>query len=238
MIDLKKLNLRKEMVFNLIKGKGIENQKAQVVLCMDISYSMDSLYSRGDVQDTLERIVPVAMQFDDNQEFELYLFEDNCKKHKNNVTVENVEELVQREIIGHYHFGGTNYAPPIEKIKSDYTQGGGLLSKLGFGKKSNKLKYPVYVIFITDGENSDHEETKKALRDISNHGVFFQFVGIGAASFRFLKELDSLDGRLIDNANFFQLPDLSRASDSDLYSKLFGEFPDWLKLAKQHNLID
>ncbi len=235
-IDLNKINLRKEIVLNLSKQKGIENQKAQVVLCMDISGSMSSLYTSGYVQDVIERIVPVAMQFDDNQEFELYLFQNSCKKHPNNVTLKNVDGIISREIWGKYNTGGTEYAPPIKMIQNDYASGG----KKGFFssfKKNEALEYPVYVIFITDGENSDHSETEKALKEISNHGVFFQFVGIGSAQFSFLQKLDNLSGRLIDNANFFQVQNLQTMSDNDLYSKLLGEFPDWLKLAKNHNLI-
>lgn len=236
MIDLHKINLRKEIVFNLSKQKGIENQKAQVVLCMDISGSMSRLYSSGYVQDVIERIVPVAMQFDDNQEFELYLFQNKCTKHKNNVTLKNVDGIVTREILGKYEMGGTNYAPPIEMIKKDYIGG----SKNFFSSlvsKKEPLEYPVYVIFITDGENYDHRETENALKDISNHGVFFQFIGIGKEHFQFLRKLDTLSGRLIDNANFFSVDNLQTMSDEDLYSKLLGEFPDWLPLAKKHNLI-
>lgn len=234
-INLEKLNLRKEIVFNLSKEKGIENQKAQVVLCMDYSGSMSDLYQSGYVQDVLERIVPIAMQFDDNKEFELYLFETGCKKHNRNVTLENVGGLINREIIGKYRMGGTNYAPPIKMIKDDYTAGKkGLFSAF---KKAEPLDYPVYVIFITDGNNDDKSETESILRDISNHGVFFQFVGIGNARLDFLQKLDNLSGRFIDNANFFQVQNLQSMSDNDLYGKLLGEFPDWLKLAKQNNLI-
>ena len=125
-VDLqKKLDLRKQLVLDISKKKGIENQKAQVILCLDISGSMDSLYSSGFVQQVLERIVPVAMQFDDNGEMELYLFESNCKKHGNPVTVKNVDGLIRREIYGHYEFGGTSYAPPINMIASGTAQAQG-----------------------------------------------------------------------------------------------------------------
>lgn len=232
-LDLNKLNLRKEIVLTLSKEKGIENQKAQVILCMDISGSMELMYTTGFVQEVIERLVPVAMQFDDNGEMELYLFGTSCKKHHNNVTVQNVDGIIKREILYKYDFSGTNYAPLVSMIKKHIVGSG--LSSL-FNKK--KLQYPAYVIFITDGENSDRREAEKAIQDISNNGVFFQFVGIGNASFDFLEKLDDLQGRFIDNANFFQANDLKRMSDQDLYSKLLTEFPSWLQLAKQNNLIE
>lgn len=239
-IDLKKIDLQKKIIFDLTKKIGIENQKAQVVLVMDKSGSMDHLYQSGYVQRVLERIVPVAMQFDDNQEFELYLFQNNCTKHNNNVNVKNVDGIVNREIINRYGWGGTSYAPPIKMIQEDYVPGSakksGFLS--AFSKeKTEPLKYPVYVIFITDGENSDQTEASEALKKASNYGIFFQFIGIGNENFRFLKKLDDLSGRLIDNANFFQAQDIDKMSDEELYSKLLGEFPQWLKEAKSRNLI-
>lgn len=238
-LDLTKLDERKKIVLDLVKSKGLDNQKAQVILCMDISGSMDNMYNSGFVQRAIERLVPLAMQFDDNQEMELYLFETNCRKHSRNVTVDNLSGFIRREVIGKYRFGGTNYAPPIKMIKSDIIgeHSTGFFSK--FTKSANKkLKYPVYVIFVTDGENYDVPETETVLKDISNHGIFFQFVGIGGASFDFLKKLDNLTGRFVDNANFFEVNNLDQMTDSDLYSKLLGEFPEWLKLAKDKSLIE
>lgn len=236
-LDLKKIDERKGIVLNLKKEKGIENQKAQVALCMDISGSMSSLYRSGYVQQVIERLVPVALQFDDNGELDLYMFSDNCKKHKNNVTLTNLDGFVQNEILTNYSFGGTEYAPPINLIRKEVESSG--KSFLGFGgNKPKKLKYPVYVIFITDGENADKNYAEEAIREASKHGIFFQFVGIGSAAFPFLEKLDNLSGRFIDNANFFKVPDLNRMSDSDLYSKLLNEFPSWITLAKQNNLIE
>jgi len=235
-INKSTIDLQKRMVFNLAKEKGIENQKAQICVCMDISGSMEPLYRSGFVQRTIERLVPIAMQFDDNGEMELYLFESGAKKHNNNITINNVSGIVQREIINRYSFGGTNYAPPIKMILKDYVKTSGGL--FGFGKKkSETMKYPVYVIFITDGQNSDEQQTEDILKEASSDGVFFQFVGIGKANFPLLERLDTLSGRFIDNANFFPIRDLDATPDTELYSKLLGEFPDWLKLAKQHNLI-
>lgn len=235
MIDLKKINLRKEIVFNLSKSKGIENQKAQVVLCMDISGSMADMYHNGHVQDVIERIVPLALQFDDNGELDLYMFSDSCKKHENNVTLANLDGLVKNEILKKYRFGGTEYAPPIDMIREEAVGTG--KSMWGFGSKTKIVKHPVYVIFITDGENSDKMASEQAIREASRHGIFFQFVGLGNASFSFLSKLDNLSDRFIDNANFFRVSNINTTSDDVLYSALLGEFPQWLKLAKQKNLI-
>jgi hypothetical protein len=46
-----------------------------------------------------------------------------------------------------------------------------------------------------------------------------------------------MEGRYIDNANFFSVNDLTRLSDNDLYGRLLGEYPEWLNKAKSVGLI-
>src|SRR5208283_1739944 len=110
---MKTIDLRKQQVATIAKAKNVGNQKAQVVLMLDISGSFESLYRNGFVQRVIERLVPVAMHFDDNGEMEFYLFESSCRKHNKNVTASNVDGIINREILGKYSFGGTQYGPAI-----------------------------------------------------------------------------------------------------------------------------
>ena len=71
----KKVSLRKDMVLNEAKNQGIAVTRARVVFVLDHSGSMDHSYRNGEVQTLLERIFPMAMCFDDNQEMEFYLFD-------------------------------------------------------------------------------------------------------------------------------------------------------------------
>jgi hypothetical protein len=232
----KKLDLRKQIVLDLKKIRGIENQKAQVVLALDFSFSMENLYKNGKVQDLVERILPLGLGFDDNGEVDFYLFESGVRKLPENITLSNIAGYINNKIIGKYQMGGTNYAPVINKIVAEFSQ-----TKSGFmgmGKKqSATMDLPVYVIFITDGENSDHHEAERAIIEASKHGIFFQFVGIGNATFSFLKKLDNLSGRNIDNANFFRVQDLANRTDQELYQLLLTEFPSFITEAKSKNLI-
>lgn len=233
------INLRKGIVEKIVNDKNLGGQKAQVVLVLDYSGSMEGMYISGFVQRLIERLVPVAMKFDDNGEMELYIFQNGCVKHPNNVNERNVDGIVNREIFGKYSFGGTQYAPAIKSIIEDYIpvteQKNGF-----FGKKTSvtgNVTDPVYVIFVTDGDNSDKASAEEAIKEASKHGVFFQFVGIGGASMSFLDKLDTMEGRFIDNANFFQVNDLDKVSDEVLYERLLNEFPGWVKLAKSKNII-
>lgn len=235
------INLRKEIINQVVNDKGLSNVKAQVVLVLDYSGSMEGMYNSGFVQRVIERLVPVAMQFDDNGEMELYMFQNNCIRHPKNITASSVDGIVNREIKGKYSFGGTQYAPAIRAIMEDYVPASkekkGIFGNMFGGKTVTNSTDPVYVIFVTDGDNSDKSYAEDAIKEISKYGVFFQFVGIGDASMAFLDKLDTMSGRTIDNANFFQVNDMDKISDKDLYERLLGEFPSWIKEAKSKGII-
>jgi hypothetical protein len=235
-IDLLKAKERKTTVLNLKKAAGIDGQKAQVVLAMDFSGSMGPLYANGTVQDVVERILPMGLAFDDNGEIDFYLFESHYVKVPENITLKNLDGYINNKVMGKYQMGGTNYAPVLKAIYKDFNKKSGGI--LGFGGTNATLTDPVYIIFITDGENFDHSETEEIVREMSNAGFFIQFVGIGNESFRFLSKLDDLKGRKIDNANFFKCPNISRTTDDELYSLLMNEFPGWVKQARSLKFIN
>ena len=210
---------------------------------IDNLFSLEASNASGKCQELLERIFPVAVAFDDDEEMEMYIFENGVTKISTNVTRSNYKDYINKYIWGKYRMNGTNYAPAISRITEDFTgnsvsSGGGFLGKL-FGSKKEVVKSgdPVFVIFITDGNNSDKSEARKAITEASKQPIFFQFVGIGSASFPFLEELDTMSGRYIDNANFFKAKDITNMSDAVLYSNLMNEFPSWINEAKSKNLV-
>lgn len=229
-LDTFKLTERKTAILNLKKEKGIENQKAQVVLCLDYSGSMGTLYADGTVQDTVERILPLGLAFDDNNEVDFYIFEDGITKIPDTINLKNLDGYINNKVIGKYRMGGTNYAPAINRIVKDF-------SNRGFLGGSKTMDLPVYVIFITDGENWDKPEAEKAIIEASKVGIFFQFMGIGHEHFNFLAKLDNLSGREVDNANFFKVPNLQRCTDEELYSLLMTEFPSWIPQSRKAGQI-
>jgi hypothetical protein len=237
-IDLNKIEERKESIIDLKKRAGIgKNSKAQVVLALDFSGSMSSLYGNGTVQDTVERILPFGLAFDDNGEVDAYIFEDKYNKIKEPITLNNLDGYVDTYISGKYEMGGTSYAPVLNGVMKDFAlaKSGGFL---GFGgKQETTMEYPVYVIFITDGENFDKSETEKVIREMSAKGFFVQFIGIGNSSFSFLEKLDDLTGRTLDNANFFKVSNLKSMTDDTLYQGLMKEYPQWLLQAKDAGLV-
>lgn len=247
------VNLAKTAKISLVK-QGIFNEKMNVVLALDISMSMDGLYRNGTVQATVERLLGLGMNLDSNKSIEVYLFGVN-DHYAGEATQHNIEGFVNREVVKRFPLeGGTNYAGVINQIGKDFVGYDGGVSSAAkpnklfgglFKKKeevtiekrpdSNGLGTVVY--FITDGNNNDKDATRRAITDLSKEPVFWQFIGIGRERFQFLEELDDMQGRFVDNADFFKIDDISKVSDGELYDKLLTELPGWITTVRQKGLI-
>jgi len=55
--------------------------------------------------------------------------------------------------------------------------------------------------------------------------------------FSFLANLDDLEGRVIDNANFFAIKDPASIDNDKLYGLLMNEYPQWLQAARVAKII-
>lgn len=95
----------------------------------------------------------------------------------------------------------------------------------------------MFVIFLTDGGNADRPASAEVIRELSSQPVFVQFVGIGKEDFPFLRKLDELPGRLIDNAGFMSVNDLDAIKDLELYDRLLNQFPRWLAKARERRVL-
>ncbi|WCK57064.1 VWA domain-containing protein (plasmid) [Aneurinibacillus sp. Ricciae_BoGa-3] len=220
------LSLRKETFALSLRKKSMENVIARIAVAMDKSGSMKKLYKDGTVQSVVERLLPVAVRLDDNGELDMWLFADNAKRLQS-ISEQDFFDYVKREILNNPandFWGGTDYAPVIHDIVQKYV-------------REEPSNVPTFVIFITDGENYDKEEAKQAIIQASHHNIFFQFIGIGDEDFNFLKTLDTMGGRYIDNANFFEIQNVNLVSDDELYDLLLNEYPSWEREAKRVGLL-
>ena len=96
---------------------------------------------------------------------------------------------------------------------------------------------PVYIVFISDGGVSEARKIKKILQEASSQPIFWQFVGIGGRNYGVLEKLDTMEGRVVDNCNFFKIDNIESISESMLYDFLLQEFPIWLTEAKNKNIV-
>ena len=237
-----KVNLEKHVV-NLSKcvvdlrkktGFDLGTVSAKVVVVLDYSGSMSSLYSNGTVQRTINKLVPLGLTFDDNGTIDVYLFSSDYRKIAD-LNLSNYSDYVSSVINkSGYSMGGTRYSPVLKSIieGGSHKEGG----FMGFGGTIIKddpivdnYGDPTFVLFITDGENADQSESDAIIRKSSNMNVFIQFIGIGNERFNYLIKLDDLSGRTRDNTGFSKMRDLDRATDNELYSNILGQFSAWLK---------
>lgn len=234
------LDLRKKIVLDLKKEKGLEGQLATVVAVYDRSGSLDWAYRDGTMQRLTERVLPVGLGFDDNGCVDLFIFHNQAWRSKVDITLPTVNAVIPE--ITRHHSGGTSYAPAIKLILDEYigaavSTGGGFFSKGTMQRPAKKLPYPVFVLYFTDGENDDKAATEEVMREASKYGIYFQFIGIGTAGMPFLEKLDDLSGRDIDNAGFFRASNIDSMSDNDLYRNMMTEFPAFVSEARRKGLI-
>ena len=209
-------NLESSIVRLKKSGVDLSGHKARVFVVVDISGSMGKRFP-CEVQNALTRIFPLALKFDDNGEMEVYVFDTQCSLLPEPMTMGNYQDYVENYICSQYQInGGTRYSPFGKQTVSDYNDGSLL---------------PAFGIVITDGEpfSDDVCKTNDEIRKSCKSRVFYQFVGIGRSNFKYLKELDNLDGRAADNAAFIKVSEISDMSDEELYDKLLEQYPSWLR---------
>jgi stress response protein SCP2 len=221
---LSSIDLRKKIVeFTLVK-KQLTGVTARVGIVLDITGSMRNLYSSGVVQEVVERILAVACKFDDNGSLDVWVYDTEFSRLPP-VTEQDLGSYVFTHIMNNdniHKFGRNNEPPVMEDVIQKYT-------------REDKDTTPVFIIFINDG--GVVKPAKKVIMASSALPIFWQFVGIGDSDFEVLKQLDTMGGRLVDNASFIHLDRIEAVSDEQLYDQLLNEFPQWLKAAKQKRIL-
>lgn len=219
-LDKSKADLNR-VVVNLSKETGVNlaNMKARVAVVMDHSGSIKFQFENGNIQNILTRILPFALQFDDNGELEVFIFDDICRQMDVDMNEENYATYVKDVIMKkNYPYGGTQYAPAIHMIDKYYND-------------TQSKVIPTLVFFITDGNNyvSDHRPSDKAIIESSDHGIFIMFIGSGNADFDYLRHLDNLDGRKFDNTGFMSTKDLNTTQNATMFMESLKDYIPWLK---------
>lgn len=239
-IDITKkadINLLKTKVDIVLQKKGISKDVARVALVLDISGSMSHQYSSGAVQAFLERIVPVASRLDDDGKLDVWFFGSTFKR-TTSVREKNVDGYIKKESgemkrallvlkmpslmleLG----GGNNEPPVIRDVIKKYTQ-------------EEPSKLPTFIVFLSDGGVHDEQGIKKAVIDAAKYPIFWQFVGLAGSNYGILERLDTMGGRIVDNADFFHVDDLGKITDEQLYERLLNEFPSWMKQARAKGIL-
>lgn len=112
-------------------------------------------------------------------------------------------------------------------------------------------KIPAFVMFLTDGGTQDPRRTETQIMEASKEAIFWKFIAIGPmpktkggkkgtrlpTGFDLLMHLHDMQGRLIDNADFFSVEDPTDPTDEELYGMLLQKFPAWLDAARSKGVL-
>lgn len=248
------LEKRAEKVGIILAKSGITAvPPVRVGLVLDVSGSTQHLYNSGIMQKVVDRLIPVAMKFDDNGELDVWSFTTGFDQLES-ATAADEGSYVQDNILNNSDitkWGGTEYGPVLQAV-SDFwypsapvaaiEKATGFFKGL-FGKKAEaaaapvatsgvdahgqSLDIPALCLFITDGENSDKQHAAQVLAATANKNVYFIMIGVGPSHyFSFLEQ----QADLLGNVGFVNLSSLE-ISEEDLYAQLVGtdEFTTWIK---------
>ncbi|GGO97024.1 vWA domain-containing protein [Wenjunlia tyrosinilytica] len=204
----------------------LTGERAAVYLVLDRSGSMRRYYRDGSVQRLAEQALGLAAHFDDDGSVPVVFFSTEVDGLAE-VSLDAYQGRVNavHEALG--HMGRTNYAAAMEAVIAHYQRSG--------------ATDPAYVIFQTDGAPESRSRATRTLCEAARLPLFWQFVGFGDDEFAYLRKLDELPvphQRVVDNAGFFAVgPRPGRMSDAELYDRLMGEFPHWLRAARHQGIV-
>jgi hypothetical protein len=234
------LDLSKKALISLEKV-GLQEHVAKVAICLDISGSMSNLYKSGKIQHFVERILALGTRFDDDGAIDVFLFGKNAYD-AGELTISNSRSYINGLLKTYRLEGSTYYSKVVTMIRKHY------LGSSSHRKKPLPQDVPIYVMFVTDGDTFDPDQTTKQMINASFEPIFWQFMAIDEmrkglfgqsqkSPFKYLEHLDTLEGRYIDNASFFSVQDPAAIPDNELYDLLMNEYPQWVKEAKVKGLI-
>ena len=225
-----KLDLRKREVAKVLLDKGASGVRARVILVIDKTGSMQAEYRSKRINQVVERMVPVAVQVDDDGKLEPYLYGASFARLPD-IAVHEVDSWSATYLHLNGTHGGIDYAeiggyndelPIMKEIMSSLVPGASM---------------PTLVLFFTDGGFHKKGPITALMKRAATLPAFWQFVGIGHADYGILEKLDTLKGRVVDNAGFFSVDDISKITDAELYTRLLSEFPDWLRAARKGGIV-
>lgn len=224
-INFSKEESVKKAKLYLKKAGYADGVEAKVCIVIDGSSSMTSMYSNGTVQSLVDRALVIGHIFDDDGAIDVFDFADgNNNRQLPQATQDDFGSYMDNK---HMLGGATSYYPVLKRVDDFYYKTESKRAFFGFGKKTEVAAsgrdglsddYPVYVLFITDGEtltaNSDYDGISALLSKRSDTHI--HFVGIGNQQFNFIRTIANEN----DNATFSAVSGFNNLTEDELLRKL------------------
>lgn len=219
------VSLAKKAQISLEKAK-VADIRCRIGLILDTSGSMNGQYKRGRVQEVVNRLLPMAVQWDDDGALDCWAFGD-YPQQLSTVTLQNFANFIDTDQ------GGWRNWELGSRINTEWRV---IEKAIDYYQRSGD-RTPVFILFISDGGIHDSSRITRLIRDAAKLPIFWQFIGIDGRNYGILEKLDDLTGRVVDNCNFFALDDLHQISEEELYDRMMEEFPGWLRDAKAKGIV-
>jgi hypothetical protein len=260
-VDLGKVERDAPHMVSLVKNVGVildkkgldpTRFKAGVIGTFDHSGSTEMgrnrLYTGGTMQEVADICFAAGLTFDDDGEVPMSLFANEVSS-LGDMNLGNCKGFMGQH--SRFHMGATDYMSALRWIVETAGFGHVDLGRPSSGKRGlfhkgggdaltakATAEYPTYALFVTDGEPNQGTEPAIVayLTAMSQLPIFVQFVGVGEHNFQFLQELDDLDGRLVDNADFFDAKDANH-DQAKMLELMLVEFPGYYAAARKAGLI-
>jgi stress response protein SCP2 len=235
----KRISLRKEQVRVSLAKAGAQDEQARVILVLDASGSMTTLYSKGVVHRVVERMAAVSAQLDDDGTMQAWTFASNPARLPD-LQLGDLPQWMQLHVrVGQMAIRKKKPPKvPLQPGQVDMRQVGiqneeqKVIAEVRDFVRATPIAEPTLVLFFSDGGVYRNAEIEAELRASVREPIFWQFVGLGDAKFGVLEKFDELPGREVDNVGFFAVSDIDLVGDGALYDRLLSEFPSWLGAAR------
>lgn len=203
-----------------LSKRGLDGIRAQAVMLLDHSGSMRNLYKNGTVQTLVERALAFALQVDLDGVIPVYAFDSVLWKPVE-VTIDNYQGVVDRDLWRRREMGGTNMAQPFRTM-------------IEIAESSDA---PLFVIVVGDGSPSDRGATTRAVCELANHPAFVKFLAVEQVDY--LQTLDDLgpSKRRVDNVDAKFLPDVAAVSDLAFADAMTEEWDTWIAAAQEAGIV-
>lgn len=192
---------------------GLTGIRAEAVLILDHSGSMQRGYQSGMVQTLVDRALAFALQIDGDGQIPVIPFDSRLWP---TVTVHlgNYQDVVNRSIFRPREMGGTYLATALREVLT----------------MTKDATAPIYLMIVTDDDPTDRGEVVRLLNELRRYPVFVKVLTLVPAPF--WDTMDDLNTPgLIDNLDAKRVTDPATMADLAFAEVMVDEWSTWITTA-------
>jgi hypothetical protein len=203
-----------------LSKRGLAGIRAQAVLVLDHSGSMNADYATGKVQTLVERVLGFALQIDVDGTVPVIPF-DSYVRPTVEVTVDNYSGVVNNQIWRRGQMGTTDLAAALVVVR----------------ELAQTTDEPIFCAVVTDGDPDSQTATTKIVCELAGYPVFLKFLAI--RNVPYLDQLDNMgaDQRLLDNVDTKAFNEPSSVSDMEFADAMADEWDSWVAAATKAGVL-